>query len=1322
MKFSLCCLLCILLSSFCTISAERSSYSFYHVSTQEGLSANNVKAILQDSYGFMWFGTKNGLNRYDGNSIVRFDCDDLTAGVSNHNISALYEDKNKCLWVGTDRGVYKYDLRKDIFTFVSLKSQEGVSMDNWVANIVDDKFGNIWIVIPDQGVFRYKEEKIYFYRLSQQYKTESPNSICVCEDGEIFVGTWNVGLFQYNKAKDCFEQISTDAFGRTLLGMEINMICQQGDDLILSLQSGEIKKYDYRKKRLKDVPLLQCGNTIVRTVLSFDKEIWVGTHDGLYILNEKRETSLHLKQNLLQPFSLSDDIVYTMYMDKDGGIWIGTMFGGVSYLPKRDFTFETFLSVDKTFSTGKQRIRGLVQDESGLIWIGTESEGVSVFHPEEGKITSYEPMAKSLTLGMWSYDGRIYCGLYKQGLDVIENGKVINYSPKQLGLEEGSVYVFYIDSRGVKWIGTGWGLYRADKDSMSFLKVDAVGYDWIFDIMEDKNGTLWIASMGSGLWKYDGKTYKKYVNDTANDKSLSSNSVSSLMQDSKGTIWISTDRGGICRYNAQTDDFTTFSLNSGFPDDVAYKILEDETGNLWFGTNQGLLRFNPESGAFRVFTIKDGLLGNQFNYQSAIKGKDGKFYFGGINGLVAFNPNVPEEISRPSDIYISRFSIYNEEITLHTPDSPLKTSIIETDEITLSHDRSNISMNISQISYFSSNRKHFYYRLLPADKDWISSTNSSQVSYANLSPGKYVFQIKSGADEKSHVRSLTIHILPPWWSSGWAYITYMLLTVVCMLTWFFWYRERKNKQLLEKQRFFEVEKEKELNQSKIDFFTEIAHEIRTPLTLINGPLEVIEEMQIQDPKLIKNFQVISSNTKRLLNLTSQLLDFQKLGACKQDLNYEVVSVTNLLRETVERFEPTIIHEDKKLEVNIPQTEIIACIDREAITKIISNLLNNARKYGKKQIKVDLTQTSTDFILRVISDGEKIAAENEKKIFEPFYQIGKKGKSGGVGIGLPLSRSLTLLHKGDLYLEPNRNDNSFVLRIPLNMEGAVQNAEMEKKEVLLHESVVEDKSMLKGYTLLVVEDDESILQFMRERLDEYFMVETATNGQEALDLLKRTPIDLVISDVMMPVMDGYQLCAAIKSDINLCHIPIVFLTAKNDLNSKLNGLKVGAEAYIEKPFAFDFLKTQVISLLSNRKKEREAFSKRPFFPVNNMQLSKEDEEFINRVIKHVNENMINEEFGVERLAELLNMSRSNLLRKLKTLLDLSPADFIRLIRLKKAAQLIEEGKYQIGEISELTGFSSPSYFSKVFFKQFGIAPKDFEKQIRSQQRRASNFTA
>ena len=1318
-------LLCMVLSSLIAAGAEHSSYSFYHISTQDGLSANNVKAILQDSYGFMWFGTKNGLNRYDGNSIVRFNCDDLEQGVSNHNISALYEDSEKKLWVGTDRGVYRYDLRNDIFSFISLKSKDGVSMDNWVANIVGDNDGNIWVVIPDQGVFRYKDNQISFYRISQHLKTESPNCICVCTDGNIYVGTWNAGLFKYNKNQDSFEQIIQDSKGGTLLGMEINMLFQQGDYLLFALQTGSIKKYNYKTNLLIDVPLLQCGHTIVRNALVYDEKTWVGTHNGLYVLDENSGSLKHLRQNLLQPFSLSDDIIYTMYKDREGGIWLGTMFGGVNYLPKRELTFETFLLVDDMFSNGRQRIRGLVQDDRGKIWIGTENAGIGVFNPDSEEYLPYKVADKGLTLGMWYYGGKIYCGLYNQGLNVIDGDVLVNYSPQQLGIEEGSVYAFFIDSKGCKWIGTGWGLYRSNNGSMSFSKVKEIGYDWIFDIMEAKDGTLWIASMGNGVWKYDRvhNIYKRYVHDDGNEKSLSSNSISSIMQDSKGVIWFSSDRGGICRYNSQTDDFTTFSLEAGFPDDVAYKILEDHSGHLWFGTNQGLLRFDPVSKKVHVFTVEDGLLGNQFNYQSAIKGKDGKFYMGSINGLVSFNPDVQETDGKNSSIYISQFSIYNKEITLHSPNSPLKTSIIETDKITLPYNQSNISMNISLLSYFSSDGKRFYYRLLPVDKEWISSNNSSHVSYANLSPGEYIFQVKSNPsmeDKNEEIRTLSICILPPWWQSGWAYMLYILSGVVCILICFFWYRARKNKQMMERQHLFEVEKDKELNQMKIDFFTEIAHEIRTPLTLINGPLEVIQEMHVQDPKLVKNLSVISLNTKRLLSLSAQLLDFQKIGAYKLRLNYEIVNISALLQETIDWFEPTIAHEDKALYINIPEVEIIARIDREAITKIISNLLNNARKYGKKNISVELEKTATDFILKVGSDGEKILSENEKRIFEPFYQIDKKGqKKDGAGIGLPLSHSLALLHQGNLFLESDPSKNIFVLCIPLNMSSAeIPNAAMEEKEVLLHESLVQNETEMKGYTLLIVEDDEAILRFMQERLNEYFMVETATDGAKALEVLKRNHIDLVISDVMMPVMDGYELCSYIKSDINLCHIPVIFLTAKNDLNSKLNGLKVGAEAYVEKPFSFDFLKGQIISLLNNRQKEREAFSKRPFFPVNNMQMSKEDEEFTNKVIEYINQNITNPEFGVEKLAELCNMSRSNLLRKLKTLLDLSPADFIRLIRLKKAAQLIQDGKYQIGEISELTGFSSASYFSKVFFKQFGISPKDFEKQIRSQQRKIS----
>lgn len=1322
MKYVYCFILCVLLGLSNLYSINRSSYSFYHVSSEDGLSASNVKTILQDSYGFMWFGTKNGLNRYDGKSVVRFDCDDRVQGVSNHNISALFEDANHCLWVGTDRGVYRYDLREDVFSFVSLKSDKGIAMENWVSNIVSDKSGNIWVVIPDQGIFRYKDEKLYHYQISQKFKIESPNGICVCDDGEIYIATWNVGLFRYNKRKDIFEQITEDTTGRSLLGMEINSLYQQNDYLILSLQTGAIKKYNYKRNLLSDMPLLQCGNTIVRNVLVVDNEIWVGTHDGLYILNEKEGTSLHLKQNMLQPFSLSDDIIYTMYQDRQGGIWLGTMFGGANYLSKRRFTFESYLLAGDDFSMGKQRIRGLVQGDDGTLWIGTENDGVSIFTPHNGKICNYAGIGKELVLGLWNYDGKIYVGLYKKGLIIIEGAKITTCSPQQLGLEEGSVYSFLVDRKGRKWIGTGWGLYRQDLGSEGFMRVKEVGYDWIFDMYEDSHGTLWIASMGSGLWKYDAKKdlYKKYLSDGKDAHSLSSNSVSAIMEDHKGQIWLSTDRGGICKYDVRNDGFVRYSLSEGFPDDVAYKILEDMIGNLWMGTNQGLVQFNPESGNMRVFTVENGLLGNQFNYQSAVKGHDGKFYFGSVNGLVSFNPYVKEELDKSYPVYISRLSIYNEEITVHTPNSPLKTSIIETKNIVLPYNRSNISLDISALSFFSSSDNQFYYRLLPSEKVWNYSNDNSRISYANMSPGKYVFQVCTDINnENSSVRSLKITILPPWWASNLAYFFYILLGISALLGWFFWYRNRKNKQLLAKQRFFEVQKEKELYQAKIEFFTEIAHEVRTPLTLINGPLEVIQEMEIKEPLLIKNLQVIAKNTKRLLNLTAQLLDFQKIGAYKLKLTYEDVNVTNLLQETIDRFEPTMVHESKELEVKMPDEEIWACIDREAITKILSNLLNNARKYGKKQIKIELTYTTTHFIVKVASDGEKIAVENEQKIFEPFYQVEKqKINSGeGVGIGLPLARSLASLHKGSLYLDNSQENNVFVLSIPLNrsqMAVVRQNVEMEKKEVLLHESPM-DKNEFSGYKLLIVEDDASILQFMKERLQEYFMVETAMNGQLALEVLRNEHIDLVISDVMMPVMDGYELCSRIKSDINLCHIPVIFLTAKNDLTSKLSGLKVGAEAYVEKPFSFDFLKTQILSLLSNRRKEREAFSKRPFFPVNNMQLSKEDEDFMNQVIEAINKNIVDDGFNVEKLADILCLSRSSLLRKIKTLFNMSPVDFIRLIRLKKAAQLILEGEFRIGEIVYMVGFSSPSYFSKMFLKQFGMTPKEFEKQIRTQQR-------
>lgn len=1296
-----------------------SNYYFSHISGENGLSQSNVKSIIQDSYGFMWFGTKNGLNRFDGTSIVQMNCDDLATGTGNHNISALFEDKNRQLWVGTDRGVYLYNPELDLFTAMNQKTKAGVDMNNWVANIVEDSVGNIWVVVPDQGVFRYKDHQLHYYEVTNKknFKTEAPDCICVRANGEVWVGTWGVGLFLYNPKTDRFEQHCEDHTGRSLRGKNINAICDYGDWIAMVIHEGEVMKYNPSTRQLAKIELPEASHTFIRNLACFDNELWIGTHEGLFVINEKRGKVTHVQQDLMRPFSLSDKIIYTIYRDREGGVWLGTMFGGVDYLPHHNLLFDKYVPGSDSNSLTTKRVREISKDTKGNIWIGTEDNGVNMLDPVTGKVKRITD--GQITLAMSVYGDEAFCGLFKQGLDVISlsSGTVRHFGYEQLGIGEGSVYSFFIDSRGNRWIGTGWGLYKAAPGSLAFQKVEPVGFDWIFDVFEDKDGVLWFASMGSGLWKHQPGTqsFKKYENGEGKTNSLSSNSVSSVMQDSQGRIWVSTDRGGICRYNPASDDFTTFSTKDGLPDDVVYKVLEDDQQNLWFGTNRGLVRFNPDTKYVRVYTTKDGLLGNQFNYKSAVKGNDGKFYFGGIEGLISFDPNSSEKSAYQAPVYISKLSIYNQEITVHTPNSPLKQCIAHTDRIVLPYDQSNISLDIALLSYSTTESNQYYYKMEPLDKEWIKAASNQNISYAKLPPGNYTFQVRAtnGVSGGPYTTcSLSVLILPPWWLSVWAYMFYILWGACLILCWFFWYKRRKEKQMEEKQKIFAIEKEKELYESKVSFFTEIAHEVRTPLTLINGPLETIQEMEIKDAKLNKNLQVIGQNTKRLLDLTAQLLDFQKIGARKFDMKFESVDITALLNETIARFEPTFTQKKKELLLNIPEESIVAAIDKEAVTKILSNLLNNALKYGKHTVLIELLKSEATFTVRVSSDGEKIAAEASKQIFEAFYQMDKKKEARqGVGIGLPLARSLATLHKGTLYLDTDQSENTFVLTIPLNKEGVQQQIEkvVEQHVVSLDEETSLETDSMKGYTLLLVEDNEDMLSFIRDRLEEQFTVETAYNGKEALEVLRNNHVDLIISDIMMPVMNGYELCKEIKSDMDLCHIPIIFLTAKNDLDSKINGLKIGAEAYVEKPFSFNYLKTQIFSLLSNRRKEREAFSKRPFFPVNNMQMNKADEEFMNKVIEVIQSNITDDNFSVERMAEILCMSRSSLLRKIKILFNLSPVDFIRLIRLKKAAELIQEGKYRIGDICFMVGINSSSYFSKLFLKQFGMSPKEFEKQ-------------
>lgn len=1340
-RFILFLLLMTMLCPFAAaLPAAKASYSFVRIGSENGLSQSNVKAILQDSYGFMWFGTKNGLNRYDGNRIVCFDCHDAEKKLSNHNISALFEDDNRRLWVGTDEGVYIYDLRRDEFSFIDNLAPDGQMMTTWVACIEKDLSGNIWIVIPEKGVFRWSDNELFHYTLPVR---DQPSDLCVTDNGEVWVCGWNMGLMKYDHAADKFVQVSRDRTGRSLLGIETNTISAYGDCLVMAVQNGGLKKYDYKQDLLQDIVVDELRHTFVRNAEVYGDDIWVGTHDGLYVVNEKTGDVVHSRSSMIDHYSLSDNIIYSIYRDREGGTWLGTMFGGVNYYAKRNFNFYKFLPRNDGNSLSGRRIRELVADGSS-IWVGTEDAGLNELDVDSYTIrrcTSPAAVKEAVTLAICVHQGVTFCSYFKGGLQVIDQqGGTKFYNNSQLNIDN-SIYTLVVDSKGRLWAGGDAGLYWSESPTeLQFKPVTNLNDIWVWDILETSDGNLWLTTMGYGVARFNPATgqVKFYTNNPDDDKSISSNSVSSVMEDSSGNLWFSTDRGGICRYNAATDDFSCFSLDQGFPDDVAYEILEDSNGYLWFGTNCGLVKFNPRDGYVRTYTTKDGLCSNQFNYKSAEKGNDGRFYFGTIDGLVSFNPDADIELLPDAPIYFTRLSIANEEVTEHSPDSPLKESILEADKITLPYDKASISLDIALLSYSTSPVNEYYYMLEPVDKHWIRSSQAS-IQYANLSPGEYVLHVSatngdSDALERGDVpsRSLAITVLSPWWSSDVAIVCWIVLAVCLFTVWFIWYRRHKNKQLSERQKLFEVEKEKELYENKVDFFTEIAHEIRTPLTLINGPLEIIKEQgDVQNPRLAKNLKVIEQNTKRLLDLASQLLDFQKIGANKLKLKYEIVDVSQLLRETVARFEPTFAHDNKSLTITRCVDNLVACIDKEAITKIFSNLLNNALKYGQKAITVELLQRDNKFVVRVSSDGTKIPQERSEQIFEPFYQLDNRTKEKrGVGIGLSLSRSLAMAHKGTLILDanPDEQTNTFVLTIPLNTDGGqvpvpVATAATSNNEVIMEaedgEYADDGQDDMHDYRILVVEDEPELLDILCERLSRSFEVERATNGKEALEVLKQCNVDLILSDVMMPVMNGVELCKSVKSDLDLCHIPVIFLTAKNDINSKITGLKAGGEAYIEKPFSYDYLKSQIVSMLTNRQKEREAFSKRPFFPMRNMQMSSEDKAFMDKLLKVINDHITDEQFNVAQLADELCMSRSSLLRKIKSVFNLPPLDFIRLIKLKKAAELIQEGKYKVGEVCFMVGFSSHSYFSKLFSKQFGMSPKDFERQVQAQREKSGS---
>jgi signal transduction histidine kinase/DNA-binding response OmpR family regulator len=825
-----------------------------------------------------------------------------------------------------------------------------------------------------------------------------------------------------------------------------------------------------------------------------------------------------------------------------------------------------------------------------------------------------------------------------------------------------------------------------------------------------------VASLGKGLFRFNpgSEEWTIFKNDPANATSLSHNKIISLFEDSQSTLWVTTEGGGLCKYNPTDESFTSFTTSDGLPNNVVYKVVEDNHSNIWFTTNQGIVCMNINDYSIKKYTKSDGLLSNQFNYKSGIKDKNGVIYFGGLDGFVAFDPTsfISNEMS-PS-VFIVQFELFNTIVKPAESGSPLKQAIEATKEIELKHNQSTFSFSFVALSYVAPEKNQYAYMLEGFDKDWIYLDKLQKAGYSNIPPGKYKFKVKASNNNgvwSDQEATIEIFVRPPFYLTIGAFVFYFVSIVFGIALLFIAYRNRIRKQNKRHQEIFENEKSREVYDAKIAFFTNITHEIRTPLSLIKGPLEYIIKEKIGNTERDEYLKVIERNTNRLLDLSNQLLDFRKTEQEGFRLNFTATDISLLINEIYLRFNTTAVNRHLKFEMSLPSEDFYADVDQEALTKILSNLFNNAIKFAKSTIMLTLKKEADSFQISICSDGVKIEGDLCEKIFEPFYQIENKSNERvitGTGLGSPLARSLAELHDGNLICTQTDDAfNCFQLTLPIAQTVSVKIKHDNNPDQSIHEiSIVNDElDKFSKQSLLIVEDDEDFRMFLYNQLKRHYNIHKAANGVEALNVLTDKQVDLIISDISMPLMDGYQLCKEVKSNLDYSHIPIILLTAKTNLQSKIEGLDAGADAYVEKPFSMEHLLAQLSNLLSSRNKLKEAFINSPLVKIRSIAPTKADEEFLKNATEVIYKNISDAQFNVDILANALNMSRSSLHRKIKGVSELTPNDFILLVKLKKAAAHIQEGA-RVNEVCFMVGFNSPSYFSKAFKKQFGVSPTEW----------------
>lgn len=1323
--------------------------NFSYISINEGLSQSTVFSIDQDKRGNMWFATYDGVNKYDGYAftVYQHDISDPNS-IANDIARVVKTDSQGRIWIGTRDGLSYYDDEKDKFrNFFYDKTGKRLQV-NGIAELSPEQL----LISTPQGLLMFDIKESKFVDNCFNPSMQKLIASTLCKQGDhIYIGTTDDGLFIYSIPKATLEKLTP-----VLDQKQIQAVLQQsptrlwvateGSGLyLINPKTKEVTNYHHS---LTD-PRSISSNYIRSLALDSQNRLWVGTFNDLNIYHEGNNSFVSYSSNPVENGSLSQRSVRSIFMDSQGGMWLGTYFGGLNYYHPLKNRFKSVKRIPYQNSLNDNVVSCIVEDKDKNLWIGTNDGGLNLFNPNTRRFTYYTLQEAERERGIGSNNIKavyvdeekelVYIGTHAGGLNVLhrKSGKMEHYNQKNSNLIDDNVYAILPDDDGNIWLGTLSALvkFNPEKQTFTTIEKEKEGAPFtckrITTIFQDTKKRIWIGGE-DGLSIYNQINGELQRNQLLPQSPVEQAFINCINETSNGTLWIGT-REGIYGFNEQEKKIKHYTTANGLPNNVVYGILEDSSGKLWMSTNKGLTHFSPDAEKFRNFTESDGLQSNQFNSSSYCRTSTGQMYFGGINGITTFRPELLIDNPYTPSVIITKLQLFNKTVRPDDETGILTKNISETENITLQSWQTAFSIEFVVSNYISGQHNTFAYKLEGYDEEWYYLTDKRNVSYSNLPQGNYNFLVKAAnSDGKWNPTPtmLQIIVLPVWYKTWWA-IFLFLVTFAGFITFvfrFFWMRKSMAAEL-EIERRDKVHQE-EINQMKMRFFINISHELRTPLTLILAPLQEIMN-KISDRWTRNQLEHIQRNANRLLHLVNQLMDYRRAELGVFELKVKKGNANQLVQENFLFYDKLAQHKKIIYTLHSELEEREVFFDPNYLELIVNNLLSNAFKYTKagQSITVSLKEVEGWLLLQVSDTGTGIPINKQEKIFERFYQI--ESEHVGSGIGLSLVQRLVDLHHGRIELDSEVGKGStFSVYLPQDpsvykpTEFATD--DKTKEETRVHstnaksmyfadtEKVVNEtigSGDKKRGTILIVEDNNEIRHYLRSGLADLFNTLEASNGEEALDILKDSEVEVIITDVMMPVMDGIKLCKNVKQNIRTCHIPVIILSAKTDVKDQMEGLQVGADDYIPKPFSLAIITTKIQNMLRTRRRMLEKYSKSLEVEPEKITFNAMDEALLKRAVTVVEKNMDNIEFSTDEFARDMNMSRSNLHLKLKAITGESTIDFIRKIRFSEACKLLKDGRYTISEVSTMVGFNTPSYFATSFKKYFGCLPTEYIKKSK-----------